>query len=626
MTDSITRLSPHIHIPYSRIRKDKSLSWIYESLEGHQLPQKLKILISDTEHLENCYEVTSFLRARAFPSALFVCLDAITKKQLKLLSQIDKSLLNPTNDRQINRHRRASSHPDYHSSNNSKITLTQEAKANKSAHGDVRKSKSSDKKLRKKTHSVLNRPWRSLPNLQSVGSHIVRPTRSRCQTISSQPIQIPRKKTKLVAEALASLSGSSITDRTVPSFSYSTKHNQIPSDSGSSCATPIQPITLVKCDDIEIHFDYKFTPLKEGSGQTTIEADRATNATKSINSGGSSFSPRSMDFLSCIPSPRNLLPLFSDKSPLVSEKPALGIVQSEIVNTFVPQQGEKIKNRYRTISEDGGFELSQPFNSGKAPDNGVTLRPVLGQSLTSYLRAAQFTRANTELERENAHFSVSEAMIAAIEQVKWCKQEKERLKLQRRRDMGTWQRCTPTSDDCWERRKFRRLKKWSCDGEDEAEVNTYSSDNEAEPSEKGDDDNTTETSNDSSTFIAVSDLNTSSDSRGTDDYLQTLSVSTQNINDHQAYAEWEEINNQTLSAESVALSLITKFSDKQLPRASDLLWLVSEQEAPQRMLPMPDGWSVDPDDNCSIATFTRGTRDWAPPRRQIIFTRHPQPK
>lgn len=42
-------------------------------------------------------------------------------------------------------------------------------------------------------------------------------------------------------------------------------------------------------------------------------------------------------------------------------------------------------------------------------------------------------------------------------------------------------------------------------------------------------------------------------------------------------AEWGDNNMDALSAESVALSLIAKFSDKQLPKASDLLWLVSEQ-------------------------------------------------
>ncbi len=35
------------------------------------------------------------------------------------------------------------------------------------------------------------------------------------------------------------------------------------------------------------------------------------------------------------------------------------------------------------------------------------------------------------------------------------------------------------------------------------------------------------------------------------------------------------------SAESVALSLIKQFKEKQLPKASDLQWLVSEQDAPQ---------------------------------------------
>lgn len=46
------------------------------------------------------------------------------------------------------------------------------------------------------------------------------------------------------------------------------------------------------------------------------------------------------------------------------------------------------------------------------------------------------------------------------------------------------------------------------------------------------------------------------------------------------------------------------------------------QDTPQQMLPMPGSWTVSPDDTFKIP-FTRGTRDWAPPRAQIIFTRHP---
>lgn len=73
--------------------------------------------------------------------------------------------------------------------------------------------------------------------------------------------------------------------------------------------------------------------------------------------------------------------------------------------------------------------------------------------------------------------------------------------------------------------------------------------------------------------------NSSIDDDGGNDpkYLQTLSVSTHSVNDHTAYAEWGENSLEALSAEGVALSLISKFSDKQLPRASDFSWLVSEQ-------------------------------------------------
>lgn len=81
------------------------------------------------------------------------------------------------------------------------------------------------------------------------------------------------------------------------------------------------------------------------------------------------------------------------------------------------------------------------------------------------------------------------------------------------------------------------------------------------------------------------------------------------------------------SAEGVALSLISKFSEKQLPRASDLEWLVSEEDAPQALLPLPKSWPVSPDDSdVSASTPLRGTQEWAPPRPQIIFTVHPMPK
>lgn len=88
-----------------------------------------------------------------------------------------------------------------------------------------------------------------------------------------------------------------------------------------------------------------------------------------------------------------------------------------------------------------------------------------------------------------------------------------------------------------------------------------------------------------------------------------------------AYAEWGATRADTWSAESVALSLIAKFSDRQLPREKNLLWLVSEQDVPQKLLPLPGSWTINPDEPYNIPVV-RGTRDWAPPRAQVIFTLH----
>lgn len=37
----------------------------------------------------------------------------------------------------------------------------------------------------------------------------------------------------------------------------------------------------------------------------------------------------------------------------------------------------------------------------------------------------------------------------------------------------------------------------------------------------------------------------------------------------------------TFTAEAIALSLLSQFSEKRLPKASELEWLVSETDAPQ---------------------------------------------
>jgi len=90
-----------------------------------------------------------------------------------------------------------------------------------------------------------------------------------------------------------------------------------------------------------------------------------------------------------------------------------------------------------------------------------------------------------------------------------------------------------------------------------------------------------------------------------------------------------------VSAENVALSLLGHFSQLCLPHESDMEWLVSENDAPQHLLPMPQSWPVNPDDpfmqlkeneidDAQISSL-RGNAEWAPPRPQIVFAVYSSP-
>lgn len=104
---------------------------------------------------------------------------------------------------------------------------------------------------------------------------------------------------------------------------------------------------------------------------------------------------------------------------------AINLVRSAPDYSFSVLPGEKDykKRPKKTFIEDGGSSIL-PMATGFFP------KPVKGQTLTSFLSSSQFSRTNAELDRENAHFSISEAMIAAIEQIKWkrdLKQDEEQV-------------------------------------------------------------------------------------------------------------------------------------------------------------------------------------------------------
>lgn len=77
-----------------------------------------------------------------------------------------------------------------------------------------------------------------------------------------------------------------------------------------------------------------------------------------------------------------------------------------VQNNAISEAGSK-----KSFIENGG-SITLPMTIGSYP------KPSPGQSIMSFLSSGVFTRTNAELDRENAHFSVAEALIAVLEQVR----------------------------------------------------------------------------------------------------------------------------------------------------------------------------------------------------------------
>ncbi|KAL0274218.1 UNVERIFIED_CONTAM: hypothetical protein PYX00_006690 [Menopon gallinae] len=268
--------------------------------------------------------------------------------------------------------------------------------------------------------------------------------------------------------------------------------------------------------------------------------------------------------------------------------------------------------------EDGGTSVL-PMSTGYFP------RPMQGQSLTSFLSSEVFSRTSAELDRENAHFSISEAMISAIEQMK-CNRElrliedvnedesdeeinrlKQRIRLRRRQRLEE---------------KTVKHQIWSASLLSDGRTDTTTTDQSMSPLSTS-----PETPSESLSTDDVDDFEVDEASN-----LKHLKNSELSMSMASLYSEADlskarrDMGEPAASAENVALSLLKQFKEKQLPRASDLEWLVSEEDAPQELLPLPKSWPVSPDDaECGKTTLLRGTSDWAPPRAQVIFTLHPPP-
>lgn len=425
----------------SRIRNDKALMWIYENLLTHQLATKLQCLLSDNEHLTHCYEVTlAYFGSKKFVEAFYICLNAFDKNQYDILLQIDQTLylsvineslatVNASNSNNTSTPTITASAGMNDTSDPKSIRNRQLLTNRSSDFCDIKASISSLKKCdaslsspptnRCKSHmnrisrngrsrckikhsiSLRLRRFVSLPDLRQASKADVRSkhlTRSRSQTICTKSHRM-----KLTVENLALNNR-----RKTPGLQNSQTITLNHFDQQNAIANDLQPINLVKCDDIKIHTDRRGD---ESSSSLDVPAKNV-----GLVRGG------------------NLLPyLNTSHNSASTESSSLGKKQTPNsapgdFASFFAANGAKIENRYQQSALLDQIESSTSM-SPLCNHEHCALIPNRGQSLTSYLQEAQRTRRNiTDLERENAHFSLSDAIISAIEEIKCSRMERKKEK------------------------------------------------------------------------------------------------------------------------------------------------------------------------------------------------------
>lgn len=437
-TNTVKRVQPP---KSSRIRNDKALMWLYENLLTQQLKSKLQCILSDHEHLTNCFEVTlAFFGSKKFVEAMYICLDAFDKQQYDILLQIDQNLYVSVINESIKNSISITSTTttttittttDKMGKQNNPCELGKVSKENGQFCDNKNTSKSSlknDVALNFTNKLTANRKYRngrshcklkhcislklrkfvSLPDLRGQSSktdarHIVRTRSQSVRTKSHRP--------RLTAANLA------MNDRKKINEIHQINNRKISSSStarldqtNATVVDDLQPINLVKCDDIKIYTDRR----SENSSNSLNEYNRPTKTVGLVKSN-------------------NLLPYLntSHASSTVSNSPGKKITSNSAPGdfaSFFAANGAKIENRYQhnTLFDNIESSTSSPLCNH---DQCANLVPNRGQSLASYLQEAQRTRRNiTDLERENAHFSLSDAIISAIEEIKCSRMERQKEK------------------------------------------------------------------------------------------------------------------------------------------------------------------------------------------------------
>ncbi|XP_068921102.1 run domain Beclin-1-interacting and cysteine-rich domain-containing protein isoform X2 [Petaurus breviceps papuanus] len=584
--------------------------WLQHSLQQHCLSAQLRPLLGDRQYIRKFYTDSAFLLSSAHVTAMLQCLEAVEQNNPRLLAQLDASMFARKHETPLLMTKSQSLTALPGSSNTPPAKYTQHCYV-----------------------GSFSGPYQSTP----IPVTDKRPTSF---SLSGPPRKPQERKEPIALTGDQSFQGSLPSPSAVSAL---TRHSPpSPNEMSSSALTsPSEEPWTSSQDDPQ-------SDANDGPEYLAIGNLGSRARAASCQSNGSNSKSSSSNLFSSSSSQKANSPASSvGEQEGIGESQVPGVLRRSSFSegqTLAVSGGAKkshtrshsdtnIASRKVQESRNDSSKLKAPISSSgqnseiSIPSSldmeydgnqylcsgeGMFRRPSEGQSLISYLSEQDFGSC-ADLEKENAHFSISESLIAAIELMK-CNMMNQHLeeeeddsdkeiqelkqKIRLRRQQIRTTNLLPAQQET-EHGSFLVTSSGS----------QFSSRDSARLSDSGSTDEVDE--------FEIQDA----------DIRRSTSSSTRS---HLSSESFSHCFLHSTSAEAVAMGLLKQFEGMQLPAASELEWLVPEHDAPQKLLPIPDSLPISPDDGQHADIYklrirVRGNLEWAPPRPQIIFNIHPAP-
>ncbi|XP_043450345.1 run domain Beclin-1-interacting and cysteine-rich domain-containing protein isoform X8 [Prionailurus bengalensis] len=584
--------------------------WLQHSLQCHCLSAQLRPLLGDRQYIRKFYTDTAFLLSNAHVTAMLQCLEAVEQNNPRLLAQIDASMFARKHESPllVTKSQSLTALPGstytpptsyaQHSYFGSFSSLHQSVPSHSSERRSTSFSLSGPPRKPQESREHVS-PAQDQPSQASLlpASTLARDSPSTPNEMSSSTLTSP-----LEASWVSSQNNSPSDASEGPE--YLAIGNLDPRGRTASCQSHSSNAESSSSNLFSSSSSQKPDSAasslgeQEGGGQSQLSgvlrrSSFSEGQTFTVTSGTKKSHTRSHSDTNI--ASRGAPESCNDKSKLRGPLPYSG--QSSEVSTPSSLYME--------------YEGGQYLCSGE----GMFRRPSEGQSLISYLSEQDFGSC-ADLEKENAHFSISESLIAAIELMK-CNMMSQCLEEEEEEEEDSDREIQELKQKIRLRRQQIRTKNL-LPGYQETEHGSF------------------QVTSNSSQFSSR-DSAQFSDSGSADEVdefeIQDADIRRNTASNSKSFTSSQSFSHcflHSTSAEAVAMGLLKQFEGMQLPAASELEWLVPEHDAPQKLLPIPDSLPISPDDGQHADIYklrirVRGNLEWAPPRPQIIFNVHSAP-